>query len=250
MKKKSIKLIIILNCFILLLLCCCSEKPVRILILSGNNNHDWQNTTPLIRETFMHNLNCKIDITERPDTIHALMLKSYDVIVSNWNAWPELNGQWNTKAKQAFEDFVTQGGGFVCVHAASSTHYDWPPYLEIAGGRWGDKTHHGPIDDCTVQIVNKEHPITKGLQSFTIRDELWVDLECSPSAEVLCAVQTEEYKNSKLEPVALITHHGKGRGFYLTLGHDTYAMSNPNWQNLLIRGTQWAANRKVFQLLN
>jgi len=226
---------------------CCSDNPVRILILSGNNNHEWQTTTPLIRETFMHGMNCTIDITERPDTIHALMLKPYDVIVSNWNAWPELNGLWNSVAKHAFEDFIMQGGGFVCIHSASATHYDWPPYLEIAGGRWGENTHHGPIDDCTVQIVNKDHPITKGLQAFTIRDELWVDLECSPSIEVLCAVQAEEYKHvqDKFEPVVIITRYGNGRGFYLALGHDTSAMSNPNWQNLLIRGTLWASKRKV-----
>ena len=232
---------------IILMLSCCSDKPVNILILSGNNNHDWQQTTPLIQDILLRNLNCKIDITERPDTIHTLLLKSYDVIVSNWNAWPELRNLWNQQAKQALADFLTQGGGFVCVHAASATHYDWPPYIEITGGRWGDKTHHGPIGDCQVQIVNKEHPITKGLQAFTTRDELWVDLECSPSAEVLCAVQADEYKNTpgKLDPVALITQYGKGNCFYLTLGHDTAAMSHPGWQNLLIRGTQWAAQRTV-----
>jgi type 1 glutamine amidotransferase len=236
---------------VVLMLSCCSDKPVRILILSGNNNHDWQNTTPLIRETLLGNLNCKVDITERPDTMNVLMLKSFDVIVSNWNAWPELNGLWNPEAKQAFEDFIKQGGGFVCIHAASATHYDWPPYLEIAGGRWGDKTHHGLISDCVVRIVNQEHPITKGMSTFTIRDELWVDIECSPSVEVLCAVQAEEYAHTpgKLEPVALITQYGKGRGFYLALGHDTFAMSNPGWQNLLVRGAQWAAKREVLSSL-
>ena len=232
---------------IILMLSCCSEKPVRILILSGNNNHDWQKTTPLIQDVLQRNLNCRIVITERPDTLHALMLQSYDVIVSNWNAWPELEGLWNPQAKKAFADFLTQGGGFVCVHAASATHYDWPPYLEIAGGRWGDKTHHGPISDWMVQIVNTEHPITKGLQPFTIRDELWVDLECSPSIEVLCAVQAGENRNrpGKLEPVALITRYGKGHGFYLALGHDTAAMTHPGWQSLLVRGTLWTAKRGV-----
>jgi len=233
--------------FIMLMMSGCSEKPVRILILSGNNNHDWQQTTPLIQDVLKRNLNCQIDMTERPDTLHALMLQSYDVIVSNWNAWPELEGLWNPQAKQAFADFLRQGGGFVCIHAASATHYDWPPYLEIAGGRWGDKTHHGPISDCKVQIVNAGHPITKGLLPFTIRDELWVDQEYSPSIEVLCAVQADEYKHTpgKLEPVALITRYGQGNGFYLALGHDTAAMAHPSWQSLLVRGTLWAAKRDV-----
>ena len=131
----------------------------------------------------------------------------------------------------------------MCIHGASATHYDWPPFLKITGGRWGDETYHGPISECRVQIINKEHPITKGLQDFTIRDELWVNLECCPDDEALCAVQLDG--NTKYEPVILITQYGKGRGFYHVLGHDTAAMMNPNWQTLLIRGTKWAAQRKV-----
>ena len=235
--------------FITLLFACivssCKDNPVRVLILSGNNNHDWQETTPMLEKILTRKENFTVYITEKPDTINASMLKQYDVVVSNWNAYPELTRLWNSEAKQALLEFVKRGGGYVCIHAASATHYDWPPYLEITGGRWGDKTHHGAIDNCAVQIINQEHPITKGLHNFTIRDELWVDLECSPAVEVLCAAQAEEYKNTpeKLEPVAMITRYGKGRGYYFVLGHDTSTMSHPDWQTLLIRGTGWVAGK-------
>ena len=234
--------------FMLLVLTCCNDHSVKILVLSGSNNHDWQNTTPLIREILARHENFTVDITEKPETINSSMLKSYDVIVSNWNMFPEREQLWNPEAKQALLDFLSRGGGFVCIHGASATHYDWPPYLEITGGRWGEKTSHGPISDHTVQIVRQEHPITKGLRDFTIRDELWVDLECSPNIEVLCVAQAEKYKNTpgKLEPVVLITQYGRGRGYYLALGHDTTAMSHPDWQRLLIRGTEWVSKRKVY----
>jgi len=238
---------IISSLFIVCTLSSCIDNPVKILILSGSNNHNWRSTTPLIRDIFISNGNFTVDVTERPDTLNASMLKSYDVILTNWSAWPEKTHLWNDEAKQALIEFINRGGGFVCIHGSSSTHYDWPEYIKITGGRWGENTHHGPIDDFTVQIINREHPITKGLHDFTIRDELWVDIEFNPFAEVLCVAQAEEYKNThgKLEPVALITRYGKGRGYYLVLGHDTNTMANPDWQVLLIRGTEWAAQRKV-----
>ena len=235
--------------FILFLLCAlvsCRDDAVRILILTGQNNHNWRETTPLIQEILNRNGIFKTDVTEKPDTLNAQMLKSYDVIVSNWNSYPEQATQWNPAAIQALFDFVKRGGGFVCIHSASFAHYDCPPFFEITGGRWGDSTHHGPISEFRVQITHKTHPITKGVQDFTIKDELWVDLECSPSAKVLCVAQADEYRNTpgKLEPVVLITEYGKGRGYYLALGHDVAVMAHPDWQKLLMQGTKWAAKKK------
>jgi type 1 glutamine amidotransferase len=242
------------NCllaFILLVTHLCGShaaSPVKILILSGSNNHEWQATTPFIQDILNNNSLFTADFTNRPDTISTKMLNAYQVILSNWNAFPEQSGGlWNPEAKSALLNFIRKGGGFVCIHAASATHYDWPEYLQITGGRWGDKTHHGPIRPFKVHINNSKHPITKGMPDFEIKDELWVDLECDPAAEILCVAQAAEYAGTpdKLEPIVLVTHYGKGRGFYLVLGHDTRAMANADWQNLLLRGIRWTAKKKV-----
>jgi type 1 glutamine amidotransferase len=231
-------------------LCSYAAPPVKVLLLSGNNNHEWQATTPFIGDVYARDGQFKVDITYRPDTITRRMLASYRVVVSNWNAFPEQSGLWNPEAKLALQEFIRKGGGFVCIHAASATHYDWPSYLHITGGRWGAKTHHGAIRRFNVHVSNPNHPVTKGIPDFEIRDELWVDLECDPAAEILCVSQAEEYAGTpgKSEPVVLVTHYGKGRGFYLVLGHDTEAMSNQGWQTLLLRGTKWAAKKKPCKL--
>jgi type 1 glutamine amidotransferase len=200
-----------------------------------------------MQEIYARNGQFKVDVTNRPDTIHPRMLAAYQVIVSNWNAFPEQTGLWNPEAKQALQDFIRKGGGFVCIHAASATHYDWSAYLQITGGRWGDKTHHGAIHNFKVHISQSEHPITKGMQDFEIRDELWVDMECDPAAKALCVARAEEYTSTpdKSDPVVIVTRYGKGRGVYLVLGHDTQAMSDTDWQTLLLRGTKWAAKKRV-----
>jgi type 1 glutamine amidotransferase len=217
------------------------SKLVRILILSGNNNHDWKTTTPFIQSVFAGDRQFTADVTERPDTLSVGMLKSYQVIVSNWNAFPDQTGLWTEEAKKAVLDFMDNGGGFVCIHAASATHQDWREYLQITGGRWGDKTHHGAMHTFNVHICQPNHPVVKGMKDFDIRDELWVDMECDPNMEVLCTAKAEEYKDlpDKTEPVALVTRYGKGRGFYLVLGHDADVMKNRDWQILLLRGTAW-----------
>lgn len=216
---------------------CYSSNPIKVLLLSGNNNHDWQTTTPCIKQILEANGNCCVDITERPDTLHTEMLLPYHVIVSNWNSFPEQTSQWNKEARQALENYLGKRKGFVTIHAASAAHYDWPSYLEITAGRWGDKTHHGKPDEFCVQIDNKEHPITKGLGNFNITDELWIDLECHPKAEILCTAASQ--------PVLLVTQYRKSRCVYLVLGHDTTVMRNPNWQVLLLRTISWAAYRKI-----
>ncbi len=225
------------------MIACNTESPVKVLILSGNNNHDWKSTTPFIKKVLDQN-GFVTYVTEKPDTLNQAMLKHFDAIVSNWNSFPEQNEIWNPDAKQALSDFISGGGGFVCIHGASATHYDWEPFFQFTGGRWGNKTHHGEIADHKVEISNKTHPVTKGMDDFEIRDELWIDLECNASAEALCVVSNGT-NSPKMEPVVLATHFGKGKGYYLVLGHDTTVMKNPNWQDLLIRGTQWVANRNI-----
>lgn len=232
--------------FICSILGCYAEPVIKVLILSGNNNHDWQTTTPFLQRVLEKSACFTCDITERPDTIQAMDLSVYNVIVSDWNSFPEQKEQWNTLTKEAFLDFMEKGGGFVTIHAASATHYDWPPFLHITGGRWGEKTHHGPISDFNVYIQDPDHPITKGMYGFSITDELWIDLEVAPNAEILCvATGKDKNRSEQQEPVALITRYGKGRGFYLVLGHDTTTMESPDWQTLFLRGTEWAAKGDV-----
>jgi len=224
---------------------CTADGKYRTLLLSGSNNHDWRATTPVIMETLEKDGRFKVDVTERPDTMTVAMLNRYDLIVSNWNKFPAQNALWPPAVKQAFLDFIEKGGGFVCIHAASATHGDWDDFFRIAGGCWGEKTHHGAMDTFTVNV--RKHPITKGMKDFDVFDELWVDLKYSPDAEIICTAKADEYRSQpdKTEPVALVTHYGDGRGFYLVLGHNANVMQNPDWQQLLLQGSAWVAAKRV-----
>jgi len=212
------------------------DQPIRVLILSGQNNHNWQKTTPKLRAILETDGRFMADVTEQPEQCDAATLARYDVVLSNWNTWGKPAG---TNRPTVLLDFVRAGKGFVAVHAGSSSFYDCPEYQQLAGASWKlGQTNHGQQHTFTVKPVTT-HPITDGLKPFTTTDELWRNPSLAPGATVLATADNEL--------VALATHFGQGRGFTLLLGHDVSNMDNPGFQSLLIRGIEWAATGRVTQ---
>ena len=225
------------------------NNSINVLILSGKNNHKWQLTTPAIQNILEGSGRFNVTVANNPKNIEPSGLNNYDVIISNWNTWPDVTGaRWNSELEKAFLDFIAGGKGFVNIHAGSSTLQDWPEFQQIAGGTWGkDVTGHGPIHTFKVNIEDKNHPVMKGLKDFYIKDELWNNTKFHPAISVIgSAYSTPSKKGTdKNEPVIVTTKYGQGRGFYSVLGHNKATMQNKAWQTILLRGTEWAATGKV-----
>ena len=77
-------------------------EPVRVLILTGQNNHAWQETTPELRGILERTGRFAVDVTEQPETMTAELVSRYDVLVSNWNTWGDgaLVKTWPEAARQ------------------------------------------------------------------------------------------------------------------------------------------------------
>ena len=226
-----------------------NSDVLRILLFSGRNNHDWEKTTPVLKQIFENSGRFVVDVTNDPSTYDELSFVDYDVIVSNWCAWPEVTGaRWGAKTEKAFLDFVRKGKGFVLFHAASATHQDWPEFQQLIGATWKlDVTGHGRIHTFKVQNNDNNHPVTKGMKDFWIKDELWHRMATQPGINVLCNALSEKENggSGKIEPVVICTELQKGRCFYNILGHNVETMQNSGWQTLMLRGTEWAATGKV-----
>lgn len=212
--------------------------PIRVLLFSGQNNHDWKHTTPKLVDILTASGRFRVEITERPDQCTSNDFARCDVIVGNWNAWGKAPVQdWPAGTREAFLTFVRRGGGHVVVHAGSSSFYDWPEYQQLAGVSWKlGQTNHGPPHEFTVQ-PGADHPIPRGLASFKTKDELWLQPGVHPAAKVIATGDGQ--------PLAFTTSFGQGRGFALLLGHSADCMDTPGFQALLLRGTEWAATGKV-----
>lgn len=226
-----------------LIIGCSEQSPIKILILSGSNNHEWQKTTPFLKIMFENTNKFKTEITNQPDTLSFSKLKSYDVVVSNWNSWPENTIRWNKNLESGILRYVKEGGGLVFFHASTSAFYEWPEFREITTASWEEKTEHGKNDTVQVIIENKAHPITKGIDDFKLFDELWINARVNENFTVLGSATNKILlsRESKAQPAIFVTEVGEGRIFHTILGHDLEAMKNNGFKQLLLRGTEWTA---------
>jgi type 1 glutamine amidotransferase len=222
---------------------------VRVLLLSGRNNHNWRTTTPALVKLYQASGRFAVTVTNEPEKLDAAAFRTCDAIVSNWTPWPNINRRvWDAGTEKAFLDFIRSGGGMVVFHAASTACQSWPEFQQIIGATWGKgKTGHGRRHEFAVKVADAAHPVTAGMGEFRIFDELWHRMAAQPKAKVLATAFSAKDRGGTGadEPVAFCTRFGQGRGFNLVLGHDTKAMSSPGWQALMLRGTEWAATGKV-----
>lgn len=218
-----------------------------ILLLTGQNNHEWRETTNALLKMYKKLPDYKVTVTEDPDTLTFENINDYDVLVSNWNNWPDNELVWNPYQEAAFKKFVEEGGGMVIIHAGGSSYYGSDVYHQLSIGRWGEKTSHGKPTLGEIYGFDQEHPITSGLDKFYIMDELWEKADIYPGARSLASVsgKDEDDGHEIREEAVFINEIEKGRIFYTILGHDERAFFNTGLQTLLLRATEWAASGRV-----
>ena len=215
-----------------------ADQPVRVLIFSGQNNHDWKTTTPKLKAILADSGRFTADVTDHLEQSTAETLANFDLILSDWNAWGDAKVKsWPAATREAFLNFIRSGKGYVSIHAGSSSFYDWPEYQQIGGLFWNlPATSHGAPHEFAVQFTG-DHPVTRGLPQFKTKDELWLKPGVHPAAQVLATGDGQT--------LAVATSLGQGRGFALLLGHSADFMGTPGFQTLLLRGAEWAATGKV-----
>jgi type 1 glutamine amidotransferase len=231
----------------------------RVLILSGFNNHDWRTTTPFLREQLERTRAFDVRVEEEPHGITASTLAVYDTVVLDYNGT-----RLGQETEMALADFVRSGHGLVVVHGASwafnglvvlGDHHvrtgimepPWPEYRKMIGGVWSEeepKTGHGLRHEFTVKIVNRSHPVTRGLPAeLKADDELYHQMRMQPGASILAmALDESQFKGiGKEEPIFWTVSYGAGRVFHTILGHDVRAMQADAFLKPFLGGAAWAA---------
>jgi len=223
-----------------------APRQLKALIVTGQNNHDWRSTTPVLQDILARSGRFEVAVTEHPETATSADFAPYDVIVSNYNNG---NGpRWGPAAEQALLDFVRSGRGFVVIHAANNAFTDWPEYVALIGGIWTGQSGHGRQHQFTVRIVDRNHSITRGMADFVHNeDELYHRLEMQPNLHLLATAFSAEDTGGtgRDEPVVWTVDFQGGRCFHCVLGHNAEAMQGAGFAALVQRGAEWAATGQV-----
>ena len=222
--------------------------PIRVLIVTGIDHpaHKWQETTPAIQGLLGKDQRLKVEVLDDPYRLESADLGQYQVVLLHFQNWQKAGP--GEAAREKLQRFVENGGGLVSVHfGCGAWHGEWPEFEKIVGRVWHGvgpgKTQHDKRGKFLVEIVDKAHAITKGLEDFETEDELYTCL--TGDAPIHLLAQAQSNVDQKHHSMAFVREYGKGRVFLTTLGHDVTAYTNnPAVGELIRRGTAWAASSK------
>jgi len=259
-----------------------AASPIAVMILdgeSGGTYHDWQHVTPVLKKMLDETGLFATTVVTTPPAggdflAFAPDFAKYQVVVMNYDAPDE---RWPAALKSSFETFVTNGGGFVAVHAADNAFAGWSAFNEMVGvGGWRDRREdagpfwfyrdgkltsdsspgsagsHGRRTPFLVTVRDATHPIMRGLPPMWMHqgDELYARLRGPGKNMTVLATAFSDPANrgsGRDEPQLLALQYGKGRVFHTTMGHDIVALSSVDFVVTLQRGTEWAATGAVTQ---
>ena len=147
--------------------------------------------------------------------------------------------------QRALQAFVQNGGGFVGIHAASDTEYDWPWYGRLVGAYFKG---HPPVQAATVRVEDRSHPSTRMLPAAWSRRDEWYDFRTNPrdSVRVLATLDASTYDGGTMgddHPIAWCRRVGDGRAWYTAGGHTAASFREPLFRQHVHGGLQWAAGR-------
>jgi type 1 glutamine amidotransferase len=141
----------------------------------------------------------------------------------------------------AFERYIGQGHGFLGVHAATDTEYDWPWYGGLVGAYFKD---HPQVQSATVRVVDANHPATSFLPAQWVRTDEWYNFRnLAPDVRVLATVDETTYiggHNGQQHPFAWYHAYGGGRAFYTAGGHLAENYTDSLFQRHLLGGLRYA----------
>ncbi|MEK8173154.1 ThuA domain-containing protein [Streptomyces sp. M19] len=181
-----------------------------------------------------------VDATEDAAAFTADNLARYDAVVFLSTTGDVLDDT----QQAAFEEYIHGGGGYVGVHAAADTEYDWPFYGGLAGA-WFDS--HPAIQQATVTVEDRANPPPRTWGHLGAHRRV-VQLPHQPRerSHVLASLDEGSYSGGTMNgdhPIAWCQEYEGGRAFYTGEGHTKESYAEPAFRQHLLGGLRYATGR-------
>ncbi|MFY0652431.1 MAG: ThuA domain-containing protein [Cyclobacteriaceae bacterium] len=275
---------------IVLILCCwfgyaqpnTSKDKISVLIVDGFSNHDWKQTTYVVKTILERSGLFEVSVSTSPSEPEDdawnnwnPKFKDYDVVIQNSNNIFNKKIEWPEIVQKQLEKYVNAGGGLYIHHSANNAFANWQEYNRMIGLGWrkpdqgialqveetgqikripigeGRGTYHGPRNDEVIQII-KDHPINKGFPKAWKTPDMELYKFARGPAENLTVLSYAKDEETDINwPVEWIVKYGNGKIYNSSMGHlwkgQTYPISYRciGFQTTLIRATEWLASGKT-----
>jgi len=241
------------------------KRQVTALMLTGDRYHNIDYVRTALGKTLVKDLGISIDFTDELSLLTTANLKPYKLLIMlrDGMIWPsgyEGGGgrgavvsdppltkfdqtpvYWMTVEQgKAVKEFVQNGGAALFYHNVT---YISPQNQEFRDVLGAVTREHPPLRPFRVKIVNKDHPITRGVNDFVVTDEQhFVKYEKDPKYILMESVNEDglNWRDAGSSSVAGWAYdYGKGRVCYLAPGHVITALWNPEYEKIQKNAVKW-----------
>lgn len=180
-----------------------------------------------------------VESSEDPELFESEKLANYQAVVFLNTTGTILSAE----QKEAFQGFIRGGGGFVGIHSAADTEYDWEWYGNLVGAYFKS---HPRIQEAVIRVEDRKHPATAHLRKKWKRTDEWYNYRANPREEVhvLMSLDTESFEGSEMgddHPISWWHEFEGGRAFYTGLGHTKESYEEEPFLKHLLGAICWAA---------
>lgn len=243
---KNFYTLVIATLLVLFLVDPAAAKKKKVLVFTktaGYHHASIKVGVPAIQKLGLEN-KFEVDSTIDAGKFTAKNLKQYAAVIFLNTTGDVLNNE----QQNAFEQYIKNGGGYVGVHAATDTEYEWPWYGKLAGAYF---INHPAQQEAVLNVVNRNTIATRHLPEVWKRKDEWYNFkDLNPDVKVLITIDENSYKggkNSPVHPMAWYHDFEGGRSFYTELGHVDESYTDPLFLQHLLGGIQYAMGVKKME---
>lgn len=219
-----------------------AAKKIRVLLTYGGHPFEEKPFFAMF-DSWPDIVTTRAEMPKAGELLQPSLKKDFDVVVL-YDMVPSLPPE----QQKGFVELLQSGIGLVSLHHNIGANQQWEEFRKILGGIHiprefvvDGKTYgpSGATDDqeLRITVADRQHPITVGVDDFTIHDETYHKYYTAPDVHLL--LTTNHPKNEP--PIAWVHPYGKSQVFYLMLGHDAQAWQNPSYPRILGNGIRWVA---------
>lgn len=230
----------------LLTISCTDKTTPKVLVFSkteGFRHESISSGIDLIKELGVKN-GYDVETTEDAKFFKQSNLKNFSAVVF-LNTTGDI---FDRSQEHEFRRYIQAGGGFVGIHAAADTEYDWPWYGELVGAYFSGHPNNPNVRQANVIKTDHNHKSTDHLPDTWPREDEWYNYKSiNPGITSLLNLDESSYEggtNGAEHPIAWYHDFDGGRSFYTGGGHTHESFKEDLFVNHLSEGIIWAMGEK------